>query len=213
MELAVHTHINHATSVTPLVADAVAALYESGVRAVRNQAVLMRGVNDSAQAILDLSFALLDHAQITPYYLFLFDMIPGGEHWRTTLRTALDIQEQIVGYLPGFATPRVTCDVPHVGKRPVHQVKRYDEVRGISSWTKNYWTTVEGAEGDPKQMEYMLLRPDIPAAGRGRALLVEQAGGERSAGIRSPGENRWTAADACGLQLQREAYPPGHIRS
>ena len=159
VELAVHTHINHATSVTPLVAHAVAALYESGVRAVRNQAVLMRGVNDSAQAILDLSFALLDHAQITPYYLFLFDMIPGGEHWRTTLRTALDIQEQIVGYLPGFATPRVTCDVPHVGKRPVHQVKRYDEVRGISRWTKNYWTTVEGAEGDPTEMEYVYFDP------------------------------------------------------
>jgi lysine 2,3-aminomutase len=159
VELAVHTHINHAASVTPLVADAVAALYESGVRAVRNQAVLMRGVNDSAQAILDLSFALLDHAQITPYYLFLFDLIPGGEHWRTTLRTALDIQEQIVGYLPGFATPRVTCDVPHVGKRPVHQVKRYDEVRGISCWTKNYWTTVEGEEGDPKQMEYEYFDP------------------------------------------------------
>jgi lysine 2,3-aminomutase len=47
---------------------------------------------------------------------------------------------EIMGYLPGFATPRVVCDVPYVGKRWVHQVARYDAVRGISCWTKNYRT-------------------------------------------------------------------------
>lgn len=45
VNLAVHTHANHAQSVTPLVAEAARALLDAGVRDVRNQGVLMRGVN------------------------------------------------------------------------------------------------------------------------------------------------------------------------
>jgi hypothetical protein len=54
------------------------------------------------------------------------DMIPGSEHWRLTLAEGQAPQEEIMGYLPGFATPRMVCDVPYVGKRWVHQVARYD---------------------------------------------------------------------------------------
>ena len=32
-----------------------------------------------------------------------------------------ELQHGIMGYLPGFATPRIVCDVPFVGKRWVHQ--------------------------------------------------------------------------------------------
>lgn len=45
VNLAVHTHANHVRSVTPLVAEAARALLDAGVRDVRNQGVLMRGVN------------------------------------------------------------------------------------------------------------------------------------------------------------------------
>ena len=41
-----------------------------------------------------------------------------------------------MGYLPGFATPRLVCDVPYVGKRWVDQLVEYDRPRGISYWTK-----------------------------------------------------------------------------
>jgi lysine 2,3-aminomutase len=74
-------------------------------------------------------------------------MIPGSEHWRLSLAEAQRLQHQIMGYLPGFATPRIVCDVPYVGKRWVHQVSRYDTDLGISYWTKNYRTGVES--GDP----------------------------------------------------------------
>ena len=40
-----------------------------------------------------------------------------------------------MGYLPGYATPRIVCDVPYVGKRWVHQAVGYDRERGISYWT------------------------------------------------------------------------------
>jgi lysine 2,3-aminomutase len=114
--------------------------------------VLLRGVNDSPAALLDLCFALLDGAQVMPYYFYLCDMIPGSEHWRLTVAEAQRLQHQIMGYLPGFATPRIVCDVPYVGKRWVHQVSRYDTERGISYWTKNYRTALElrtaGTAGD-----------------------------------------------------------------
>jgi lysine 2,3-aminomutase len=64
VNLAVHTHVNHAQSVTPLVAEAARAALDAGVRDVRNQGVLMRGVNATPEALLDLCFALQDEANI-----------------------------------------------------------------------------------------------------------------------------------------------------
>ncbi len=177
VSLAIHTHVNAAQSVTPLVARAARAMLEAGVRDVRNQGVLLRGVNagwcgpageDDAGAVLDLCFALLDGAGILPYYFYMCDMIPGAEHWRLTLGEAQRLQSAIMGYLPGFATPRVVCDVPYVGKRWVHQVARYDTTLGISYWTKNYRTALEAADPLALEREYPYYDPVhlLPEAGQ-----------------------------------------------
>ena len=159
VSIAIHTHVNSAQSVTPLVAKAARAMLDTGIRDVRNQGVLLRGTNDSVPELLDLCFALLDEAKIMPYYFYLCDMIPGSEHWRLTLAEAQELQHQIMGYLPGFATPRVVCDVPYVGKRWVHQVSRYDTDRGISYWTKNYRTAVEADDDLAISREYAYYDP------------------------------------------------------
>jgi lysine 2,3-aminomutase len=159
VSLAIHTHVNAANSLTPLVAEASRTMLDAGVRDVRNQGVLMRGVNDTAEALLDLCFGLQDEASITPYYFYMCDMIPAAEHWRTSLADAQDLQHAIMGYLPGFATPRIVCDVPFVGKRWVHQVHSYDRVRGISEWTKNYRTSVEADDPDALDRTYPYYDP------------------------------------------------------
>lgn len=115
-------------------ARAVSQFHRWRFRDVRNQAVLLRGVNDTPADLLDLCFAGLDHAAITPYYVYMCDMVPGAEHWRTPLWQAQELQQSIMGALPGYATPRVVCDVPLLGKRWVHQVDAYDRELGISSW-------------------------------------------------------------------------------
>jgi KamA family protein len=168
VSIAIHTHVNAAQSVTPLVAKAARAMLEAGVRDVRNQGVLLRGVNDGAGPLLDLCFALLDGAGIMPYYFYMCDMIPGAEHWRLTLGEAQELQTAIMGYLPGFATPRVVCDVPYVGKRWVHQVARYDTTLGISYWTKNYRTALEAADPLALGREHPYYDPIhlLPAEGR-----------------------------------------------
>jgi L-lysine 2,3-aminomutase len=159
VSIAIHTHVNAAQSVTPLVARAAQAMLEAGVRDVRNQGVLLRGTNDSAAALLDLCFALLDGAGIMPYYFYMCDMIPGSEHWRLTLAEGQALQHEIMGYLPGFATPRMVCDVPYVGKRWVHQVARYDTDHGISYWTKNYRTAIETGDDLMLGREYPYYDP------------------------------------------------------
>jgi lysine 2,3-aminomutase len=166
--LAIHTHVNNAQSVTPSVARASKAMLEAGVRDVRNQGVLMRGVNDTTAQLLDLCFSLTDGAMITPYYFYMCDMIPFAEHWRLSLAEAQHLQHSILGYLPGFATPRIVCDVPFVGKRWVHQQDEYDTERGISYWRKNYRTSIEGEDVAALSREYVYYDPiyTLPEAGK-----------------------------------------------
>ncbi|WP_460835426.1 KamA family radical SAM protein [Nocardioides hungaricus] len=168
VSIAIHTHANHANSITPLVADAAKAMLEAGVRDVRNQGVLLGGVNADPHALLDLCFRLLDGAQIMPYYFYLCDMIPFSEHWRVSVADAQHLQHHIMGYLPGFATPRIVCDVPFVGKRWVHQLAGYDTERGISYWTKNYRTSIEASSSDALTRTYEYYDPihTLPAAGQ-----------------------------------------------
>jgi KamA family protein len=168
VSIAIHTHVNSAQSVTPLVAQAAKAMLETGIRDVRNQGVLLRGTNDTPAQLLDLCFALLDDAKIMPYYFYMCDMIPGSEHWRLSLARVQQLQHDIMGYLPGFATPRVVCDVPYVGKRWVHQVARYDREHGISYWTKNYRTGVELDDAFALEREYEYYDPidTLPESGQ-----------------------------------------------
>ncbi|WHT16131.1 lysine 2,3-aminomutase [Crossiella sp. CA-258035] len=168
VNLAIHTHVNHAQSVTPLVAEAARTAMEVGIRDVRNQGVLMRGVNATPDALLDLCFALQGEANILPYYFYMCDMIPNAEHWRVAVWEAQELQHAIMGYLPGYATPRIVCDVPYVGKRWVHQVSEYDRERGISYWTKNYRTGIELQDPEALDRRYPYYDPihTLPETGR-----------------------------------------------
>ena len=168
VNLALHTHVNHANQVTPLLGRAAKKLLEIGFRDVRNQGVLLRGVNDSAKSLLDLCFMLQDYARITPYYFYMCDMIPNSEHWRVSVGEAQKLQHDIMGYLPGFATPRIVCDVPFVGKRWIHQLAEYDRERGISYWTKNYRTGIELQDPEALSRRYEYFDPIflLPEAGQ-----------------------------------------------
>ena len=168
VDLALHTHANAAQQVTPLVGKATRKLLEIGFRDVRNQGVLLRGVNATAPDLLELCFMLLDHAKILPYYFYMCDMIPNSEHWRVAVWEAQQLQHDIMGYLPGFATPRIVCDVPFVGKRWVHQLSDYDREKGISYWTKNYLTSIEWGDQSALQKKHEYYDPiyTLPPTGQ-----------------------------------------------
>jgi lysine 2,3-aminomutase len=168
VNLAVHTHVNHVNSLTPLVARAAQTMLEVGVRDVRNQGVLMRGVNATTADLLDLCFGLQGEAGILPYYFYMCDMIPNAEHWRVPVWHAQQLQHDMMGYLPGYATPRIVCDVPFVGKRWVHMLTDYDREHGISYWTKNYRTSIEQDDDEALSKQYAYYDPidTLPQSGQ-----------------------------------------------
>lgn len=168
VNLAVHTHVNHVNSLTPLVAKATQTMLEVGVRDVRNQGVLMRGVNATTKDLLDLCFGLQGEAGILPYYFYMCDMIPNAEHWRVPVWVAQQLQHDMMGYLPGYATPRIVCDVPFVGKRWVHMLNEYDREHGISYWTKNYRTSIEKDDAEALSKLYAYYDPidTLPQSGQ-----------------------------------------------
>lgn len=166
VNLALHTHANHVNQITPLVGKASANLLDIGLRDVRNQGVLLDNVNATSTDVLELCLGLLDRTRIMPYYFFMCDIIPHAEHWRISLERAQTIQSELMGLLPGYATPRIVCDVPYLGKRWVHQATNYDRVRGISYWTPNSTSAAVSIESEANRCVYYDPIRTLPIEGR-----------------------------------------------
>jgi lysine 2,3-aminomutase len=133
-EVVVHTHFNHPNEITAITARAMAVLFERGVT-VRNQTVLMRGVNDDAATML-LLVKRLEYVNIHPYYVYVHDLVSGVEDLRTSVQTALDIEKTVRGATAGYNTPTFVCDAPGGGgKRDAHSFEYYDRETGVSVWT------------------------------------------------------------------------------
>ena len=151
--------MNHANSVTPLVAKAVQAMLDAGVRDVRNQGVLLSGVNADPHALLDLCFALLDGAQIMPYYFYMCDMIPAAEHWRVSVTDAQRLQHPSWAACPA-SPPRGSCATCRSSASAgCTSSTSTTEVPGISWWTKNYRTSIEAADPDALKRTYEYYDP------------------------------------------------------
>ena len=103
------------------------------------------------------------------------DMIPNAEHWRVSVAEAQELQHSIMGYLPGYATPRIVCDVPYVGKRWVHQLAEYDRELGISYWTKNYRTGIELEDPEALDRRYPYYDPISTLGEAGKKWWTDQA--------------------------------------
>jgi lysine 2,3-aminomutase len=133
-EVVVHTHFNHPNEITAITQRAAAILFERGIY-IRNQTVLMRGVNDDAATML-LLVKRLEYINIHPYYVYMHDLVQGVEDLRTTIQTALDIEKSVRGATAGYNTPTFICDTPGGGgKRDVHSFEYYDRESGVSVWT------------------------------------------------------------------------------
>jgi lysine 2,3-aminomutase len=133
-EVVMHTHFNHASEITAITKQALDRVFERGI-IVRNQSVLIRGVNDSVAA-MQLLIKRLGHCQVQPYYVYMHDMVKGVEDLRTTVQTACDLERHVRGITAGFHTPTFVCDAPGGGgKRVVHSFDHYDREAGISVYT------------------------------------------------------------------------------
>jgi lysine 2,3-aminomutase len=69
----------------------------------------------------------------------MHDMVPGCEHFRTTLAEGIELEKAVRGTTAGFNTPTFVCDLPGGGgKRHVASYEYYDQENGISVWRAPY---------------------------------------------------------------------------
>lgn len=131
--VSLHTHFNHQNEISWITELAARKLFSAGV-VVRNQTVLLRGINDSVEEMSTLIRALAD-LNVQPYYVYQGDMVPGLDDLRTPLSTAIELEQRIRGTIAGFMTPTFVVDLPGGGgKRPVTSYESYDPTTGVSRW-------------------------------------------------------------------------------
>ncbi len=130
----IHTHFSSPREITVWSKRAMERLWAEGV-VVRNQAVLQTGVNDTVEQMTLLT-KKLGYINIQPYYVYIHDMVPGCEHFRTTLAEAIELEKAVRGSTAGFNIPTFVCDAPGGGgKRNIGTYEVYDRENGISVWT------------------------------------------------------------------------------
>ncbi|MHB8305821.1 MAG: KamA family radical SAM protein [Vulcanimicrobiaceae bacterium] len=130
-DVVLHTHFNSAQEITWITERAMRLLFERGIF-VRNQSVLIRGVNDTPERMRML-VKRLGHINVHPYYVYMHDMVKGVEELRTTIGTATEIEKFVRGSTAGFNSPTFVCDAPGGGgKRDVHSYEYYDRENGIA---------------------------------------------------------------------------------
>lgn len=103
-------HINHANEIDAELATAIRKMVDAGIQ-VFNQTVLLRGINDSATILAQLSEALFD-CGVVPYYLHLCDPVAGAQHFDLEEDIARHIYAQLQALLPGFLLPKLVREIP-----------------------------------------------------------------------------------------------------
>jgi lysine 2,3-aminomutase len=111
-------HANHAKELTEKARAACAGIIDAGIPMV-SQSVLLRGVNDNAEALEALMRAFVE-CRIKPYYLHHGDLAPGTAHLRTTIERGQYLMRTLRGRVSGLCQPDYVLDIPGgYGKSPV----------------------------------------------------------------------------------------------
>ncbi|MGH8469414.1 MAG: EF-P beta-lysylation protein EpmB [Gammaproteobacteria bacterium] len=105
-------HANHGAEIDEEVSEAIQRLRAIGA-ILLNQSVLLRGVNDTLPALVDLSERLVA-AGILPYYLHLLDRVQGAAHYDTPRAHAVALMAGLRSRLPGYMVPRFVREQPGV---------------------------------------------------------------------------------------------------
>ncbi len=103
-------HVNHANEIDDTVQAACARLREAGATLL-NQSVLLRGINDDADALAALSERLFD-CGVLPYYLHQLDRVRGAAHFAVEDSDARGLTDSLRARLPGYLVPRLVREVP-----------------------------------------------------------------------------------------------------
>ena len=102
-------HVNHANELDSVTAQALENIGQHNIP-LFNQAVLLKGVNDSVDALVQLSEKLFEFGVI-PYYLHMLDPVRGTVHFQVEESRAKQIMQHLHGLLPGYLVPRLVREI------------------------------------------------------------------------------------------------------
>ncbi len=103
------THINHANEIDDELSAYLAKLKQAGVTLL-NQSVLLRGVNDTSDALIKLSQTLFE-AGVLPYYLHVLDKVQGAAHFFVSDQEAKALMAALIEEVSGYLVPKLTREI------------------------------------------------------------------------------------------------------
>jgi lysine 2,3-aminomutase len=125
----INTHFNHPDELTPAAVKGLGMLADAGIP-LGCQTVLLRGVNDTPEVMMQLMHRLM-LARVRPYYIYMADQVAGAEHFRTSVQTGIQIMESLRGWTSGLANPQFVIDAPGGGGKipllPEYVISMNDE--------------------------------------------------------------------------------------
>jgi lysine 2,3-aminomutase len=102
--LYMNIQFNHPDEITSQAEAACAILADAGIQ-IGSQTVLLKGVNDDPDVMMNLMQRLLQ-IRVKPYYLHHADAVEGTRHFRTSIETGLEIMRHLRGRLSGMGVPQ-----------------------------------------------------------------------------------------------------------
>ena len=117
--LYINLQVNHPKELTAEAFAAADKLTKAGIP-LGNQAVLLKGINDTPHKMKALNHELLK-AKIKPYYIFHAKNVMGTKHFQTSIDVGIEIIENLRGYTSGMAIPKFIVNAPGgLGKTPIN---------------------------------------------------------------------------------------------
>jgi EF-P beta-lysylation protein EpmB len=112
-------HINHPNEINQELIEAIEPLRLARIP-LFNQSVLLKGINDKAETLVNLSETLFD-AGIQPYYLHMFDPVQGAAHFDVSEKESVEIAKAMLASLPGFLMPKLVREIAgQANKTPIN---------------------------------------------------------------------------------------------
>lgn len=108
-------HVNSPNELDANVAQALKKLRNKGY-ILTSQTVLLKGINDSEDVLVELFEKLADFG-VVPYYLHQLDRVSGAAHFETPMEEGLALMKRIADRLPGYAVPKYVREIPGRGSK------------------------------------------------------------------------------------------------
>ncbi len=102
-------HCNHPKELSNILKPYLSELKRNEITLL-NQAVLLRGVNDSFEIQSELSERLFEFG-VLPYYLHLLDSVLGASHFEVDKKFVKDLEKRMREMLPGYLIPKIVKEI------------------------------------------------------------------------------------------------------